>query len=144
MWYPEESDLGSVNENVTINHVIEYYDEEMNPYEVEIVPIEVVPTLNVIANTISGFYTDSFDISVTYRTPNNTFVTVPRFNQIPINNVYAIVSYKASLTLSKTFSYVANAKINNIVISSKTYTKTVTNDWTEGKNNLQYYVGIGV
>jgi hypothetical protein len=52
-----------------------------------------------------------------------------------------MISYKASTVLSKNFTYTATAKDGDTVIASQTYTKTVTNDWTEGKNNLQLFVG---
>jgi hypothetical protein len=142
-WTPSLTDLGSVNENVTISHTITYIDDiTALPYPVTITVDQVNPnTIVVSGNILSGYYKDSFNNTITYRTPEGTFPVVTRFNEIDLNKLYQIISYKASPVTSKTFTYTAKAMDGTTVLSTQVYSKTVTNDWTEGKNNLQTFVG---
>lgn len=143
-WVPSSTDLGSVNENVNISHTVTYTDDmTMTSYPVVITADQVNPnTITISGDTLSGYYVDSFDNTIKYRTPQGTFPIVSKFNQIDIDKLYQMISYKASTVLSKTFTYTAKAMDGTTVVATQTYTKTVTNDWTSGKNSLQYYVGL--
>ena len=143
MWSPESTDLGSVNEIVSFSHTVSYTDElTMTSYPVTITANEVNPnTISISGDTISGYYFDSFDNTITYRTPEGSFPVVTKFNQIDIDKLYEMISYKASVVSSKTFTYTATAKDGDDIIETQVYSKTVTNDWTSGKNSLQEYVG---
>lgn len=142
-WTPSLTDLGSLNENVNFSHTIVY--EEVDPitsiltsYPVTITATESNPnTVLISANSISGFYRDVFDNTIKYRTTQGTFPVVTKFDQIDTSKLYQMISYKASLSVSRVFSYIATA--NGV---SQTYTKIVTNDWTSGKTSLQTYVGL--
>lgn len=144
MWNPVSSDLGSVDENVQFSHTITYQEEDpitmtMVSYPVTITANEVNPSSIIISgDTISGFYFDSFDNLITYRTPEGTFPVVTKFSQIDIAKLYEMISYKASTSQSKTFTYTATAGT-----ATQVYTKTVTNNWTSGKNSLQEFVSYG-
>lgn len=142
-WTPSETDLGSVNENVNISHSFTYIDDDdMTEYPVTITANETNPsTISISGNSITGYYVDSFDNVITYRTEDGQFPVVSKFSEIDLNILYQMISYKASTVLSKTFTYTATAKDGDTVVATQTYTKTVTNDWTEGKNNLQTFVG---
>lgn len=149
-WTPSSTDLGSVNENVSISHTITYVDDmTMTSYPVTITETETNPnTITISGDTLSGYYQDSFNNTITYRTPEGTFPVVTKFNQIDLNKLDQMISYKASTLRTKVFSYLAEAIDDNPlsptyldVIASETYTKTVTNDWTSGKISLQTYVG---
>jgi hypothetical protein len=147
MWNPVSSDLGSVNENVQFSHTFSYEAEDpltmtMVSYPVTITANEANPSsISISGDTISGFYFDSFDNLITYRTPEGTFPVVTKFNQIDITKLYEMISYKASTSQSRTFTYTATALNGSEVVATQVYTKTVTNDWTSGKNSLQEYVG---
>jgi hypothetical protein len=146
-WLPESTDLGSVNEIVSFSHTITYEEEDpetmtMVSYPVTITANQVNPnTISISGGTLSGYYFDSFDNTITYRTPEGSFPVVTKFNQIDISQLYEMISYKASTVLSKTFTYTATAKDGDTIVATQTYSKTVTNDWTSGKNSLQEYVG---
>jgi hypothetical protein len=146
-WNPISTDLGSVNEIVSFSHTITYEEEDpltmtMVSYPVTITANQVNPnTISVTGASISGYYFDSFDNTITYRTPEGTFPVVTKFNQIDLSRLYEMISYKASSASSKTFTYTATAKNGDTVVATQTYSKTVTNDWTSGKNSLQEYVG---
>jgi hypothetical protein len=149
-WIPSSTDLGSVDENVSFSHSITY--EEIDPILLTTVSYPVTITANetnpssilVSGNTISGYYFDSFDYSITYRTEDGELPVVTKFSSIPISELHEMVSYKASLVSSKTFSYTAVAKNGSTIIATQVYTKTVTNNWTSGKNSLQQYVGYTI
>jgi hypothetical protein len=147
MWNPVSSDLGSVNENVQFSHTVSYEAEDpltmtMVSYPVTITANEANPiSISISGDTISGFYFDSFDNTITYRTPEGTFPVVTKFNQIDITKLYEMISYKASTSQSRTFTYTATALNGSEIVATQIYTKTVTNDWTSGKNSLQEYVG---
>jgi hypothetical protein len=145
-WTPSEVDLGSVNENVNISHSFTYIDDDsMEEYPVTIIPVEINPlTIVISANSINGYYTDSFDNIITYRTDDGQFPVVTKFNQINLNKLYQMVSYKASTVRSKVFTYTAVAKDGETIVATQNYTKTVTNDWTAGKTSLQTFVGYTV
>jgi hypothetical protein len=146
-WLPESTDLGSVNEIVSFSHTITYEEEDLETmtmvsYPVTITANQVNPNaISIVGDTISGYYFDSFDNTITYRTPEGSFPVVTKFNQIDIDRLYEMISYKASTVLSKTFTYTATAKDGDTIVATQTYSKTVTNDWTSGKNSLQEYVG---
>lgn len=143
-WVPSSTNLGSVNENVNISHTVTYTDDmTMTSYPVTITADQVNPnTILISGNTISGYYIDSFDNTITYRTPEGTFPVVSKFSQIELNKLYQMISYKASVSTSRTFTYTARAMDGTTIVATQTYTKTITNDWTSGKNSLQYYVGL--
>ena len=142
-WTPSETDLGSVNENVNISHTFTYVDDgDMTEYPVTVTAVETNPvTISVSGDSITGYYTDSFDNTITYRTESGDFPVVSKFSEIDLTQLDQMISYKASTVLSKIFTYTATAKDGDTVVASQTYTKTVTNDWTEGKTNLQTFVG---
>lgn len=142
-WTPSLIDLGSVNENISISHTITYVDDiTMISYPVTITKDQVNPnTIVVSGGTISGYYQDSFENIITYRTPEDTFPIVTKFEEIDLNKLYQMISYKASTVSSRTFTYTAKAMDGTTVLDTQTYSKTVTNDWTSGKISLQTYVG---
>ena len=142
-WTPLSTDLGSVNENVSISHTVTYVDDAtMTSYPVTITATETNPnTITISGNTLSGYYQDSFNNTITYRTPEGAFPVVTKFNQVDLNKLDEMISYKASTSTSRVFTYTATAKDGAITVATQTYTKTVTNDWTSGKTSLQTYVG---
>lgn len=147
-WTPEESDLGSINEMVNFDHTITYSvtDEstgQSQNYNVTISPTEVNPNTIVInGNKILGYYFDSFPITVQYLTKSQKYISVDKFTKIDETILEQMVSYKANTSISKVFTYNAVAKsVSGTIVSQKIYTKTVTNDWTSGRDSLVYYVG---
>lgn len=142
-WTPLSTDLGSVNENVSISHTVTYVDDAtMTSYPVTITATETNPnTITISGDTLSGYYQDSFNNTITYRTPEGAFPVVTKFNQVDLNKLDEMISYKASTSTSRVFTYTATAKDGAITVATQTYTKTVTNDWTSGKTSLQTYVG---
>jgi hypothetical protein len=141
---PISTTLGTVNENTNFSFTVTYATI-LPPASLSVIitPLETNPNSIVISGgSISGYYYDSFDNTLTYRTKTDTFITVPKFEQIDLNKLSEMVSYKASLVLYKNFTYRADAmNTNGTVAASQIYTIIVSNDWTEGKNNLQTFVG---
>jgi hypothetical protein len=143
MFTPTETNLASLNEEVTFSYTITYeeVDEltmETVTYPVNLIAEEIVPTVNISGGTISGYYTDSFNNTIQYLTQGKQLITTDKFGKIV--NLYEMVKYGADQSRTKVFNYTANAMDGEVIVDSKTYTITVTNDWTTGKNNLQSYV----
>lgn len=143
MFTPTETNLASLNEEVTFSYTITYeqVDEltmETVTYPVNLIAEEIVPTVNISGGTISGYYTDSFNNTIQYLTQGKQLITTDKFGKIV--NLYEMVKYGADQSRTKVFNYTANAMDGDVIVDSKTYTITVTNDWTTGKNNLQSYV----
>jgi hypothetical protein len=161
MFYPSEEVLGTVLEYENFSFPI-YYEVEtitgtpvseggtgtsstISRYPVEIVfnednPVTVLK-INGDPATIFGYFYDSFDNSLQYRTPQDTFVTVDKFEEIDQNALSQMIYYLADTRRTIDYTYTANAMNGNAIIASKIYTITVQNDWTNGKNTLQTYVG---
>lgn len=148
VWTPSESELGSINENVSFSHEFNYSVETAEngivEYDVTIVPAETNPsTISVTTNFLSGYYVDSFPISLQYMTKNKDYVNVEKFGQVNTNSLEQMIYYHANLSRTKIYTYTAFAKdISGNVVAQKVYTKTVQNDWTSGKNSLKTLVGL--
>lgn len=142
---PVSSTLGTVNENTNISFTVTYTTNDIVPVSLNVVitKLETNPnTIVVSGGTISGYYFDSFDNIIMYRTNNDTFVTVPKFEQIDTSILSEMVSFKASTVHYKNFTYKAEAmNTNGTVAASQVYTIIVSNDWTAGRDNLKTYVG---
>jgi hypothetical protein len=136
--------LGTVNENTNFSFTVTYTTILPSAsLSVVITPLETNPNTIVISGaTVGGYYYDTFDNTITYRTKTDTFITVPKFEQIDLNKLSEMVSYKASLVHYKNFTYRADAmNIDGTVAASQVYTITVSNDWTAGRDTLKTYVG---
>lgn len=153
MFYPADTTLGTVTENETFSFEI-YYEEEalvgvtttVTRYPVNITFDQVNPAtvtkLDGDPASISGFYFDAFDSTLQYRTPQNTFAIVNKFEEIDRNNLSQMIYYLADKRRTITYTYTANAIDDDNIIATTTYSIVVQNDWTIGKNNLQTYVGF--
>lgn len=150
MFTPEETNLGTFNEEVNFSFSVTYEQEgipdpempeepvESVSYPVIITAEEVVDTVLVSDNTISGYYTDSFNNNIQYLSQGKQLVTTDKFGKVV--NLYEMVKYAADKSRTKVFNYTAKAMDGETVIDTKVYTITVQNDWTPGKNSLQAYV----
>lgn len=142
---PVSTTLGTVYENTNISYTITYMTADVVPVALSVVitKLETNPSTIVISGgTISGYYFDSFENSIKYRTKTDTFITVPKFEQINRSILSEMVSFKASTVHYKNFTYRADAmNINGTVAASQVYTIIVSNDWTAGRDNLKTYVG---
>lgn len=158
MFYPTDRDLGTVLEYQNFSFQI-YYEEESSTgtsgensgtttitrYPVQIVfnqenPVTVTK-VNGDPASISGYYYDAFDNTLQYRTPEDTFAIVDKFEKIDRNNLSEMIYYLADTRRTIVYTYTANAMNGANIVSSTTYNIIVQNDWTNGKNTLQTYVG---
>lgn len=161
MFYPTNTLLGTVLENQNFAHTI-YYEEEITSgtsvetggtgvtttvtrYPVTITFNEQNPsTVTKVAGDpalLSGYYYEAFDNTLQYRTPQDTFVTLDKFEDITRSNLSEMVYYLADTRRTINYTYTAKAMDGLVVKAINIYTITVQNDWTNGKNALQTYVG---
>jgi hypothetical protein len=156
MFYPSDTNLGTVLEFENFSFQI-YYETESNEGEengeggvVTRYPVKLLfnqvnpPTVNKTEGdpaSLSGYFYDSFENSIQYRTPQDTFITVEKFDEVGRNNLSEMIYYLADTRRTVDYTYTANAMDNDEIIASTIYTITVQNDWTSGKTSLQTYVG---
>lgn len=139
---PSDEILSTINENVNFSFSITY-EADQKSYPVLITSLEENPnTVTIFENTINGYFYDSFVNTITYKTKENNIVTVNKFEEIDKTILTDIVSYKADVNHYKNYTYRADAMSldGSIVIDSKVYTIIVSNDWTEGKENLHKFL----
>lgn len=137
---PENSLLNTLDEFKNLSHKITYTGYEgsvATNYPVTVTAIDENDTINVFGDTISGYYSNSFEDNIHYRNKDDTFTTVNKFNQINIEKLYGIYHFDADSNQSVTYSYLAEANGD-----SKVYTIVVTNNWTNGRNQLLRYTNI--
>lgn len=151
MFYPDEQILGTVLENDVFSFQVYYEVENTELATVIRFPVEITfnqPNPATVNKTdgdpasIFGFYFDSFNNSMQYRTPQDTFVIVEKFEEIDTVLLSEMIYYLADTRRTKEFTYTAKAIDGDEIIATKTYTIVVQNDWTNGKNSLQTYVGL--
>lgn len=145
---PELSVLNTLDELKNLSHTITYVETIgigasgiSTSYPVTITTTMPNSTINISGNTISGYYSDSFDNEIYYRTVDDQFVMVDKWQDI----VYAIASgslselyhYKADTRSRIVYSYTATANGN-----TKVYTINVDNNWTPGRNQLIKYTNL--
>lgn len=143
-WDPSETNLATVNELENLPSISITYEEDDGlggtvTYDVTLTPQEVNPNTITITNgdpaSISGYYFDSFTNELQYLKGDGTYSTTDKFEKIDESALSEMVYYKADRTFEKIFTYVATAEGGQ-----KSYTITVQNDWTPGKNSLAEYV----
>ena len=132
---PSNSNLNQLDELTNLSHTITYTDLLGVSYPVTITAVDSNTTVNVSGATISGYYTDSFTNDIQYKTLPDTLTNVSKWNDIDISKLDELIYYKADTTPYKEYSYIAEANGE-----SKTYTVTVTNNWTNGRDELLRYM----
>ena len=134
---PLATNLNTLDEFVNLSHVITYtgyIGSIATSYPVTITALDENTTINVAGNNISGYYSDAFDNTIDYRNKDDSFTTVNKFGQINEETLYGIHHYNADENRTKVYSYLAEANAEQQV-----YTVTVTNNWSNGRNQLLKY-----
>jgi hypothetical protein len=142
-WTPTESLLTTTDELKNLSFSISYVDDSTgDPAIVNVTQIDANPTIQVSANNISGYFSDSFDYEVNYIDNKGTDYTVSRFSEIDQDKLYELYKYSPNTTNNITYNYVATAtdSITNEVLASQPYSIVVTQNWTSGKNQLLRYI----
>lgn len=147
---PSTTQLNTVNELKNLSHTITYVETtgasgvgggSSTFYPVAITTTMPNTTINIAGDTINGYYSDAFNNEIKYRTVDDQFVTVNKWQDI----AYAIAAeslselyyYKADTTTRIVYNYIATANGQ-----SQTYTINVDNDWTFGRNQLIKYTNF--
>jgi len=142
--------LQNVDEYQAFSESLTYTDDEFpgKTYKVVIVPTETNPeTVYISGNNITGYYTGAFNVVIKYKTkkqPENEYINVTNFRAIDLEKLEQVVSYTPDLTPSRPYTYNANVYDGETFVVSRTYTKTVINNWDLNKNLLLQYVNSTV
>lgn len=139
---PATTQLNTLNEFKNLSHTITYVESLGAAYPVTITTAMPNITVTISGNTISGYYSESFEDEISYRTVDDRFVTVNKWQDI----VYAIAAgslseiylYRADTRSRIVYSYLATAANG----ATQTYTINVDNDWTPGRNQLIKYTNL--
>lgn len=138
---PSLSVLNTLNEFKNLSHTITYVETIGGAYPVTITTTMPNSTITISGNTISGYYSDSFENEISYRTVDDKFVTVNNWqsivNAIVTETLSEIYLYRADTRTRIVYSYLATANGN-----TQTYTINVDNDWTSGRNQLIKYTNL--
>lgn len=135
MFLPSNTLLGKHREMDELSYTITY--EKLNeitgiltPYPVTLSALDILPeTINIDGNTISGFFSDSFSQSLQFLDIMGNYTTVTKFTEA--ENVDETIAFHPSMVQTRNFNILAMA--NN---ETQTYTITVLNDWTSGRDSL--------
>ena len=96
----------------------------------------VLLTNGVTSCSISGNYETPFTDTNWNWFSNGSYTSVQNYNNVP-NAIGNLIRYTPDNTISQVYSYVVTATSDLGDSSSATYTITVTNDWTEGQQQIQ-------
>jgi hypothetical protein len=115
-------------------------------YPVTVIANENNVTISTDNARISGFYTDPFDISVTYLQSDKQSKTVDSFSEIDKSKLYELYNYAPNTQQQKTYTYTAIAYDTEpeipVEVDRTDYTIVVTNNWTYGRNQLLKYANL--
>lgn len=137
---PISTNLLIIDEEIEFSRSITYTDAFNISWPVVITTNQPNSTVNILGNTISGFYSDSFTNFVRYRTIQDTFVEVNKFEEVNEDELYGLYHYQADLSRYITYAYIATAGNGD----TQTYTITVTNNWTPGRNKLLQFFEVPI
>lgn len=146
---PATTSLNTINEFKNLSHTITYTSPSGASgatgagggisYPVTITAVESNPTITISGDTISGHYSDVFTGEIAYRTVDDRFITVTTWQEIEdaVNDgtLSEIYYYYADPRVDYVYTYIASANGE-----TQTYTITVTNDWTYGRDQLLRYI----
>ena len=96
----------------------------------------VLLTNGVTSCSISGNYETPFTYTNCNWFSNGSYTFVQNYNNVP-NAIGNLIRYTPDNTISQVYSYVVTATSDLGDSLSETYTITVTNDWTEGQQQIQ-------
>jgi type II secretory pathway pseudopilin PulG len=158
-WSPLSTQLNTVIEFQNLNHTITYSETVgfvTTDYPVTITAVDsyateirdkdnnitagtgsrTIPTLKILNNTITGYYSEAFDNQIQYRDNDDIIFTVNRFSDINKTNLSELIYCLADTTNRKTFSYIATASNG----ATQTYTINVDNNWNTERDELLRYI----
>jgi hypothetical protein len=148
-FYPTVTTLNTINELKNLSHTITYVETTGATgvvgsdvsYPVTVTTSMPNNTIYVVDNSISGYYSDAFNNEIKYRTVDDKFVTVNKWQDIALaiasGSLSELYYYKADTTNRIVYTYTATANGH-----SQTYTINVDNDWTFGRNQLIKYTNL--
>lgn len=146
VWSIPQTELGQVDEYSAFSHSITYSNPELGgTYNVVITPQETNSTVFVSGNNISGYFTDSFNVNIFYKNLKDEFLNTNNFRKIATETLREIISYTPDFSQYRVYTYTATAyDAQKNVVETKTYTKTLNNNWDLNKNLLKQYVNSTV
>lgn len=136
-WSPSNTTLGTVDERDAFNFTITYTDDITQQAE-DVTITANDPDSNVVItdNNIAGQYEDVFDQTIKYRTVQDTFVEVQKWNEIG-DDIYGIYHFIQDTATTRTYTFEATAGS-----ASQTYSIVVNNSLDYDKDKLAEYIAL--
>ena len=135
---PANTLLGSVNEFENKSFTITY-SGLLGDEPVTITANQPTPNITIISgNTISGYFSDSFENIITYRTKQDTFVEVNKFTEIDNEELYGIYHFDADSRVQIPYTFTASVPSG----ATQTYTIIVLHNYTPNRNQLVKYTNV--
>lgn len=142
-WTPAETLLTTTDEYKNLSIIISYVDDSTGtPAVVNVTSSDPNQTVQVTSNTISGYFSDSFNYAINYVDNKGTDYSVSRFSEIDPIKLFQLYKYSPSTTNSVTYNYTATARdsVTNAVLATQPYSIVVTQNWASGKSQLLQYI----
>ena len=136
-WSPSNTTLGTVDERDTFSFTITYTDDITQQSE-DVTITANDPDSNVVItdNNIAGQYEDVFDQTIKYRTVQDTFVEVQKWNEIG-DDIYGIYHFIQDTATTRTYTF--NAVAGS---ASQTYSIVVNNSLDYDRDKLAEYIAL--
>lgn len=136
-WNPSNTTLGTVDERDIFSFTITYTDDITQQAE-DVTITANDPDSNVVItnNNIAGKYEDVFDQTIKYRTVQDTFVEVQKWNEIG-DDIYGIYHFIQDTATTRTYTFEATAGS-----ASQTYSIVVNNSLDYDKDKLAEYIAL--
>jgi hypothetical protein len=136
---PVNTLLATVNEFQNISFTITYTSLFLGNQPVTITANQPLPPNIIInANNIRGFFSDSFDNIIRYRTDQDTFVEVSKFTEVDEEELYGIYHFDADSMVQIPYTFTASVPNGD----TETYTIIVLHNYTPNRNQLVKYTNV--
>lgn len=121
----------NIKEMTNFNLEISYLDDLLQPSPVTISPSLVNDTINITGGSITGYYSNVFDILIKYRRPDYSYNETNSFEYITEDGIPLIYRFTPDGNSYFTYTYTVTANGESVV-----YTVNVLNDWIYQRNRL--------
>jgi hypothetical protein len=135
---PTNTLLGTVNEFQNISFTISYNSLFLSNPQVTITANQPSPNIIINNNIITGYFSDSFENIISYRTNQDTFVEVSRFTDIDTEELYGIYHFDADSRVQIPYTFTASIPSGE----TQTYTIIVLHNFTPNRNQLVKYTNV--
>lgn len=142
-FYPEIK-VYNVKEMGSFNLEITYLDDLLQPPQtLSITPNYTNPTISIINNIVSGYYSEVFEHYIRYRRPDYSYNQVNTFEEVHLDGIPLIYRFMPDQTpyVQYTYTVEVTGEVDILGVltpytETETYIVNVLNDWDYQRNRL--------